>query len=43
MTYQSVGILAAAAALVGLMAWILTQTRFGLAIRATAMIGKWPC
>jgi branched-subunit amino acid ABC-type transport system permease component len=36
-TYQSVGILAAAAALVGLMAWILTQTRFGLAIRATAM------
>ena len=36
-TYQSVGILAAAAALVGLMAWILTQTRFGLAIRATAI------
>jgi branched-subunit amino acid ABC-type transport system permease component len=36
-TYQSVGILAAAAALVGVMTWILTQTRFGLAIRATAM------
>jgi branched-subunit amino acid ABC-type transport system permease component len=36
-TYQSIGILAAAAALVGLMAWILTKTRFGCAIRATAM------
>jgi branched-subunit amino acid ABC-type transport system permease component len=36
-TYQSMGILAAAAALVGLMTWMLTRTRFGLAIRATAM------
>jgi len=36
-TYQSVGILTAAAALIGLMAWMLTKTRFGLAIRATAM------
>jgi branched-subunit amino acid ABC-type transport system permease component len=35
--YQSMGILAAAAALVGLMTWMLTRTRFGLAIRATAM------
>ena len=36
-TYQSIAILAVAAALVGMMAWILTKTRFGLAIRATAM------
>ena len=36
-TYQSIAILAVAAALVGMMAWILTKTRFGLAIRATAI------
>jgi branched-subunit amino acid ABC-type transport system permease component len=36
-TYQSIAILAVAAALVGMMAWILTKTRFGLAIRAIAM------
>lgn len=36
-TYQSIGILAVAAGLIGLMAWVLTKTRFGLAIRATAM------
>jgi branched-subunit amino acid ABC-type transport system permease component len=36
-TYQSAGILAMAAALIGAIAWLLTHTRFGLAIRATAM------
>jgi branched-subunit amino acid ABC-type transport system permease component len=36
-TYQSVLILAVATALIGAMAWLLTRTRFGLAIRATAM------
>lgn len=36
-TYQSVLILVIAAALIGAMAWLLTRTRFGLAIRATAM------
>lgn len=36
-TYQSVLILAIAAMLIGMMAWLLTYTRFGLAIRATAM------
>lgn len=36
-TYQSVGILVMAAVLIGAIAWLLTHTRFGLAIRATAM------
>lgn len=36
-TYQSVGILVMAAVLIGGIAWLLTHTRFGLAIRATAM------
>ncbi len=36
-TYQSVGILVLAATLIGGIAWLLTHTRFGLAIRATAM------
>ncbi len=36
-TYQSVGILVMAATLIGGIAWLLTHTRFGLAIRATAM------
>lgn len=36
-TYQSVLILVMAAGLIGAMAWLLTRTRFGLAIRATAM------
>ncbi|WP_282077389.1 branched-chain amino acid ABC transporter permease [Epibacterium ulvae] len=36
-TYQSIAIMTFAAALIGLMAWLLTNTRFGLAIRATAM------
>lgn len=36
-TYQSAGILIMAAALIGGIAWLLTHTRFGLAIRATAM------
>jgi branched-subunit amino acid ABC-type transport system permease component len=36
-TYQSVLILLIAAALIAAMAWLLTRTRFGLAIRATAM------
>jgi branched-subunit amino acid ABC-type transport system permease component len=36
-TWQSVGILVMAATLIGAIAWLLTHTRFGLAIRATAM------
>lgn len=36
-TYQSVAILVMAALLIGGIAWLLTHTRFGLAIRATAM------
>ncbi|QIG49100.1 branched-chain amino acid ABC transporter permease [Nordella sp. HKS 07] len=36
-TYQSVAILVTAAALISGIAWLLTHTRFGLAIRATAM------
>jgi branched-subunit amino acid ABC-type transport system permease component len=36
-TYQSVLILVIAGVLIGAMAWLLTRTRFGLAIRATAM------
>lgn len=36
-TYQSLGILVMAATLIGGIAWLLTHTRFGLAIRATAM------
>lgn len=36
-TYQSVAILLVAVALIGIVAWLLTRTRFGLAIRATAM------
>lgn len=36
-TYQSIAIMAMAAVLIGAMAWLLTKTRFGLAIRATAM------
>ena len=36
-TYQSIGILLTAAVLIGAMAWLLKKTRFGLAIRATAM------
>lgn len=36
-TYQSLLILVMAAGLIGAMAWLLTRTRFGLAIRATAM------
>lgn len=36
-TYQSVAILVMAAVLIGGIAWLLTHTRFGLAIRATAM------
>lgn len=36
-TYQSVAILVMAAILIGGIAWLLTHTRFGLAIRATAM------
>lgn len=36
-TYQSIAILATAAVLIGAMAWLLKKTRFGLAIRATAM------
>jgi len=36
-TFQSLGILATAAVLISAMAWCLTKTRFGLAIRATAM------
>nr|WP_285895540.1 branched-chain amino acid ABC transporter permease [Epibacterium ulvae] len=35
--YQSIAIMAMAAVLIGAMAWLLTKTRFGLAIRATAM------
>lgn len=36
-TYQSIAIMIMAAILIGVMAWLLTKTRFGLAIRATAM------
>ena len=36
-TYQSVAILVIAGILIGAMAWVLKRTRFGLAIRATAM------
>ncbi len=36
-TYQSLAILGFAALLIGAMAWLLKMTRFGLAIRATAM------
>lgn len=36
-TYQSLAIMATAAVLISAMAWLLTKTRFGLAIRATAM------
>lgn len=36
-TYQSILIFAIAAVLIGAMAWLLAFTRFGLAIRATAM------
>jgi len=36
-TYQSILILVIAALLIGAMAWLLTKTRFGMAIRATAM------
>lgn len=36
-TYQAIAIMATAAVLIGAMAWLLTKTRFGLAIRATAM------
>ena len=36
-TYQSILILVVAIALIGAVAWLLTRTRFGLAIRATAM------
>jgi branched-subunit amino acid ABC-type transport system permease component len=36
-TFQSIGIMAMAAALIGATAWVLKKTRFGLAIRATAM------
>ena len=36
-TYQSLSILLIAGLLIGAMAWVLTKTRFGLAIRATAM------
>lgn len=36
-TYQSIAIMVMAAVLIGGVAWLLTHTRFGLAIRATAM------
>lgn len=36
-THQSVVIVLTAALLIGVMAWLLTHTKFGLAIRATAM------
>lgn len=36
-TYQAVLILVVAAIMIGGMVWLLTRTRFGLAIRATAM------
>ncbi|USG61000.1 branched-chain amino acid ABC transporter permease [Sneathiella marina] len=36
-TYQSIAILVIAAAMIGIMAWLLKRTRFGMAIRATAM------
>lgn len=36
-TYQAIAIMATAAVFIGAMAWLLTKTRFGLAIRATAM------
>lgn len=36
-TYQAVLILVVAVMMIGGMAWLLTRTRFGLAIRATAM------
>lgn len=36
-TYQSLAIMGIAALMIGAMAWLLTKTRFGLAIRATAM------
>jgi branched-subunit amino acid ABC-type transport system permease component len=36
-TYQSVGILIVSTVLIGSMAWLLKKTRFGRAIRATAM------
>lgn len=35
--YQSIAIIVVAVALIGGLAWVLTQSRFGLAIRATAM------
>jgi branched-subunit amino acid ABC-type transport system permease component len=36
-TNQSIGIMVIATVLIGAMAWVLKKTRFGLAIRATAM------
>ncbi len=36
-TYQSIGILVMATLLISAMAWALNKTRFGMAIRATAM------
>lgn len=36
-SYQSIAILIAAAVLIGGLAWLLTYTKFGMAIRATAM------
>jgi len=36
-TYQSIAIMCMAAILIGAMAWLLKKTRFGMAIRATAM------
>jgi len=36
-TYQSIAIMIMAAILIGVIAYLLTKTRFGLAIRATAM------
>lgn len=36
-SYQSIVIIAMAALLIGALAWLLTYTKFGLAIRATAM------
>lgn len=36
-SYQSIAILIAAAVMIGGLAWLLTYTRFGMAIRATAM------
>lgn len=36
-TYQTIAILLTAAVLIGAMTWLLKKTRFGLAIRATAM------